>query len=327
MLDALSHLSTGGMWVVFALIVFTILFLDLFVFHKKSDTPTMGGTLKICLSYMAVSLLFGLFVLWEKGLDVGMLFYTGYLVEFSLSMDNIFVISLVFTSLKVPAIYQHRVLFWGVLGAIIMRAVMILVGAQLVSKWHWVLYIFSAFLVYTGVKMLIEAMKNDDEDEGEDASEGKILSFIKKYIPMTSQLHEEHFFIKEAGKWVATPLFLALVIIETMDVIFAIDSIPAIFLITQDVFVVYTSNIFAILGLRSLYFLLAQAVTRFVYLKHALSLVLIFIGSKIFLPYIGLKVTTSISLIVTFGILALGIAVSLYQTRKGKESNTAIEKF
>ena len=161
MLDALSHLSTGGMWVVFALIVFTILFLDLFVFHKKSDTPTMAGTLKICLSYMAVSLLFGLFVLWEKGLDVGMLFYTGYLVEFSLSMDNIFVISLVFTSLKVPAIYQHRVLFWGVLGAIIMRAVMILVGAQLVSKWHWVLYVFSAFLVYTGVKMLIENLFNN----------------------------------------------------------------------------------------------------------------------------------------------------------------------
>lgn len=316
MLDTLSHLSTGAMWVVFALIVFTILFLDLFVFHKKSDTPTMKGTLKICLSYMAVSLLFGLFVLYEKGIDIGMLFYTGYLVEFSLSMDNIFVISLVFTSLKIPAIYQHRVLFWGVLGAIVMRALMILVGAQLVSQFHWVLYLFSAFLIYTGAKMLIETMKDDEEEDKAQASEGKMLSFIKRYIPMTNQLHEEHFFIKQAGKWIATPLFLALIIIETMDVIFAIDSIPAIFLITQDVFVVYTSNIFAILGLRSLYFLLAQAVTRFVYLKHALSFVLIFIGAKIFLPYIGLKVTTATSLIVTFGILALGIALSLYQTRK-----------
>lgn len=324
MLDALSHLSTGAMWFVFALIVFTILFLDLFVFHKKSDTPTMKGTLKICLSYMAVSLLFGLFVLYEKGLDIGMLFYTGYLVEFSLSMDNIFVISLVFTSLKVPTIYQHRVLFWGVLGAIVMRAVMILAGAGLVSKYHWVLYLFSGFLIYTGVKMLIEALKDEEDEKEGEASEGKMLSFMKRWIPMTNQLHEEHFFIKQAGKWVATPLFLALVIIETMDVIFAIDSIPAIFLITQDIFVVYTSNIFAILGLRSLYFLLAQAVTRFVYLKHALSFVLIFIGSKIFLPYIGLKVTTTASLIVTFGILAVGIAVSLYQTRKTE--NQVIEK-
>ena len=318
MLEALSHLSTGVMWGVFGLIVCTILFLDLFVFHKKSETPTMKGTFKICLSYVIVSLLFGLFVLYEKGMETGMLFYTGYLVEFSLSMDNIFVISLIFTSLKVPAMYQHRVLFWGVLGAVVMRAVMILIGAQLVSQFHWVLYLFSAFLIYTGAKMLIETMK-DEEDESASETEGKMLSFVKKYLPMTNKIHEEHFFIKQAGKWVATPLFLALVIIETMDVIFAIDSIPAIFLITQDVFVVYTSNIFAILGLRSLYFLLAQAVTRFVYLKHALSFVLIFIGSKIFLPYIGLKVTTGVSLIVTFGILALGILFSLYQTRKSSE--------
>lgn len=318
MLEALSHLSTGVMWGVFGLIVCTILFLDLFVFHKKSEMPTMKGTFKICLSYVIVSLLFGLFVLYEKGMETGMLFYTGYLVEFSLSMDNIFVISLIFTSLKVPAMYQHRVLFWGVLGAVVMRAVMILIGAQLVSQFHWVLYLFSAFLIYTGAKMLIETMK-DEEDESASETEGKMLSFVKKYLPMTNKIHEEHFFIKQAGKWVATPLFLALVIIETMDVIFAIDSIPAIFLITQDVFVVYTSNIFAILGLRSLYFLLAQAVTRFVYLKHALSFVLIFIGSKIFLPYIGLKVTTGVSLIVTFGILILGILFSLYQTRKSSE--------
>ena len=322
MLDTLSHLSTGCMWGIFGFIVCTILFLDLFVFHKKSDMPTMKGTLKICLSYVIISLLFGLFVLYEKGMETGMLFYTGYLVEFSLSMDNIFVISLIFTSLKVPSMYQHRVLFWGVLGAVVMRAVMILIGAQLVSQFHWVLYLFSAFLIYTGAKMLIETMK-DEKEENEPEADGKMLSFIKKYIPMTNKIHEEHFFIKQAGKWVATPLFLALVIIETMDVIFAIDSIPAIFLITQDVFVVYTSNIFAILGLRSLYFLLAQAVSRFVYLKHALSFVLIFIGSKIFLPYIGLKVTTSISLIVTFGILILGILISLYQTRKisGKSNN------
>ena len=192
MLEALSHLSTGVMWGVFGLIVCTILFLDLFVFHKKSEMPTMKGTFKICLSYVIVSLLFGLFVLYEKGMETGMLFYTGYLVEFSLSMDNIFVISLIFTSLKVPALYQHRVLFWGVLGAVVMRAVMILIGAQLVSQFHWVLYLFSAFLIYTGAKMLIETMK-DEEDESASETEGKMLSFVKKYLPMTNKIHEEHF--------------------------------------------------------------------------------------------------------------------------------------
>lgn len=318
MLESLSHLSTGVMWGIFGLIVFTILFLDLFVFHKKSDTPTMKSTFKICLSYMIISLLFGLFVLYEKGMDTGMLFYTGYLVEFSLSMDNIFVISLIFTALKVPSIYQHRVLFWGVLGAVVMRAVMILAGAKMVEEWHWVLYVFSALLLYTGAKMLWESFKKDEED-ADDVTEGKLVSVIKKYVPMTNKINGEHFFIKESGKWLATPLFLALLIIETMDVIFAIDSIPAIFLITQDVFVVYTSNIFAILGLRSLYFLLAQAVAKFIYLKHALSFVLIFIGSKIFLPYIGLKVTTGMSLSVTFGILALGVVFSLLKSRDEKQ--------
>ena len=318
MLESLSHLSTGVMWGIFGLIVFTILFLDLFVFHKKSDTPTMKSTFKICLSYMILSLLFGLFVLYEKGMDTGMLFYTGYLVEFSLSMDNIFVISLIFTALKVPSIYQHRVLFWGVLGAVVMRAVMILAGAKMVEEWHWVLYVFSALLLYTGAKMLWESFKKDEED-ADDVTEGKLVSVIKKYVPMTNKINGEHFFIKESGKWLATPLFLALLIIETMDVIFAIDSIPAIFLITQDVFVVYTSNIFAILGLRSLYFLLAQAVAKFIYLKHALSFVLIFIGSKIFLPYVGLKVTTGMSLSVTFGILALGVVFSLLKSRDEKQ--------
>ena len=320
MLDMLSHLSTGVMWGVFGIIVFTILFLDLFVFHKKSDMPTMKGTFKICLSYMIISLLFGLFVLFEKGWGTGVLFYTGYLVEFTLSLDNIFVISLIFTSLKVPAIYQHRVLFWGVLGAVVMRAIMITLGAEIVSRWHGVLYIFSILLIFTGAKMIYESLKDKVEEQDEkEEKDGFLISFIKKYIPFTNEIHEEHFIIKQAGKWVATPLFLALLMIETIDVIFALDSIPAIFLITQDVFVVYTSNIFAILGLRSLYFLLAQAVNRFVYLKHALSIVLIFIGSKIFLPEIGLKVTTGMSVSVTFAILAFGIIFSLYKTRSSTD--------
>lgn len=313
MIDSFSHLSTGMMWTIFAIIVCTILFLDLFVFHKKAEEPSFASSLRICISYMCVALLFGLFVIYEKGTDIGMLFYTGYLVEFSLSMDNIFVISLVFTALKIPSLFQHRVLFWGVLGAIFMRAIMILVGAQLVSSFHWVLYVFSAFLIYTGLKMLAEQRAHQSEKQ-QTITDGKFIRFLKRFMHVTDKLHGEHFFVKTGGKFAVTPLFFALVTIELMDVVFAVDSIPAIFLITQDVFVVYTSNIFAILGLRSLYFLLDAAVNRFIYLKQALSCVLIFIGSKIFLPSIGIHVSTSGSLIITFLILFAGIGFSLYKT-------------
>lgn len=308
-MELLAHLSTGALWSVFAVVVAVILFLDLFVFHKKSEEPSIKSTLTICASYMAIALLFGLFVIFEKGKDTGLLYYTGYLVEFSLSMDNIFVISLVFSALKIPSCYQHRVLFWGVLGAIMMRAIMILLGAQLVSSFHWILYVFSAFLIYTGVKMLM-----NKEEEHKDISENKVMKFLKRFMHVTPHLHGEHFFVKSGHKVIMTPLFLALMTIELMDVIFAVDSIPAIFLITQDIFVVYTSNIFAILGLRSLYFLLAAAVNRFVYLKQALSCVLIFIGMKIFLPYIGIEMTNWVSLSVTFFLLAFGIVASLIRT-------------
>lgn len=316
MFEWLSHLSTGALWIVFACVVGLILFLDLFVFHKKSEEPSLKSTFHICLGYLCVALLFGLFVIFEKGRETGFLYYTGYLVEFSLSMDNIFVMSLIFTGLHVASAYQHRVLFWGVLGAIIMRAVMILLGAGLVSSFHWILYFFSAFLIYTGVKMLLEK-----KEERNDLSENKVIAFLKRFMHVTPAFHGEHFFVKEKGKWAATPLFFALMSIELMDVVFAVDSIPAIFLITQDVFVIYTSNIFAILGLRSLYFLLAAAVNRFTYLKHALSLVLIFIGLKIFLPHIGITVSNLMSLCVTFSLLAMGIIASLYFTKNKEHKN------
>lgn len=303
-------LSTNLMWVIFGIIVVTLLFLDLFVFHRHATEPKISSTIRICLGYILIAGLFGLFVIYEKGLDTGMLFYTGYLVEFSLSMDNIFVISLVFTSLKVPTIYQHRVLFWGVLGAIAMRAIMILLGEQLVSNFHWVLYIFSLFMIYTGVKMLMMREKSSD------LTETAIFRFIERKFHVTQTIHGEHFFIKQNGCHYITPLFFALLVVEMMDVIFAVDSIPAIFLITQDVFVVYTSNIFAILGLRSLYFLLAAAVNRFTYLKPALALILIFIGSKIFLPYIGIEIKSWHSLIITFSIILGGIGISLIKTAK-----------
>lgn len=308
------QIPASVMWGIFAFIVMSILILDLFVFHRHCAKTNIKSTLKICTSYVLIAILFGLFVIYEKGIDKGMLFYTGYLVEFSLSMDNIFVISLIFTSLNIPDIYQHRVLFWGVLGAIVMRAIMIVLGESLVSNFHWVLYVFSVFLVYTGVKMLFH--KNNEEK----FTETKLFKFVSSHIHVTQKLYDECFFVKLRGKHYMTPLFFALIMIELMDVIFAIDSIPAIFLITQDLFIIYTSNIFAILGLRSLYFLLAAAVCRFVYLKPALAIILIFVGSKIFMPLFGIKIIPVVSLAITFSLLAGGIVLSLIKTRNRDNS-------
>ena len=299
-------LPTNIMWLIFAILIFVLLFLDLFVFHKKSEEPKIADTLKMSIYYILIALIFGLFIIYEKGISAGMLYYTGYLVEKSLSMDNIFVISLVFTSLKIPAKYQHRVLFWGILGAIVMRAIMILVGAQLVSNFHWILYIFSFFLLYTGIKMLVSGEKESS------LADTRLFKFIKRTFKMTRKLYDEHFIVQRNRKILITPLLFALMLIEFMDIIFAVDSIPAIFLITQDVFIVYTSNIFAILGLRALYFLLAARINRFTYLKPALAIILIFIGSKIFLPYIGIKIEAWQSLIITFGILCGSIILSLW---------------
>lgn len=305
-----STLPDYAMWGIFGTIIITLLFLDLFVFHRHSEEPKISDTLRICIAYMLIALLFGAFIIYAKGLNTGMLFYTGYLVEFSLSMDNIFVISLIFTSLKIPAKYQHRVLFWGILGAICMRAAMILLGDQLVNSFHWVLYLFSVFLIYTGAKMLFM------QEKEENLFDSRLFRFIEKKFSVTKKIHNEKFFIKRGHKYFITPLFFALMVIELMDVVFAVDSIPAIFLITQDIFVIYTSNIFAILGLRSLYFLLAAAVNRFIYLKQALAIILIFIGVKIFTPYIGIEVAPWHSLVVTFCIIFIGIAASLLKNKK-----------
>lgn len=312
--ELLTHhliLPTSIMWIIFAVVVITLLFLDLFVFHRHCDEPKFSDTIKLSAFYIIIALIFGLFIIYEKGTSAGMLYYTGYLVEKSLSIDNIFVIALIFSSLNIPRKYQHRVLFWGILGAIVMRAIMILLGSTLISQFHWVLYIFSFFLIYTGIHMVMHK-----EDEEKSLCNSKIFKFIEKKFSVTRHLHGEHFFVHQGKKRFITPLFFALLVIELMDVIFALDSIPAIFLITTDIFIVYTSNIFAILGLRSLYFLLAEAVNRFVYLKPALAVILIFIGSKIFLPYIGLEIEAFHSLGITFSILLLGIIASMVKTEK-----------
>lgn len=304
-------LPESWLWVIFGIAVVVLLLWDLLFFNRKNEVPNFMHTLILCIIYILAALLFGVFVMYEEGFDKGMLFFTGFLVEKSLSLDNIFIMSIIFTSLGVPRMYQHRVLFWGILGALIMRAILIFLGEALISNFHWVLYIFSAFLVYTGIKMVLP-----QKEEKKELKDTKLYAILSKFFHVTHEIRGEHFFVKENGKHYITPLFFALLIIETMDVIFALDSIPAIFLITQDVFIVYTSNIFAILGLRALYFLLEAAVHKFVYLKQALSVVLIYIGLKIFLPYLGVAIQPWHSLCVTFSILFIGIAASLIKAKK-----------
>ena len=311
----LSHhavLSQEAMWAIFGVVVLALLFFDLFIFNRKNEVPNFMHTLVLCILYIAAACLFGLFVIYEEGADKGMDFYTGFLVEKSLSLDNIFIMSLVFSSIGVPREYQHRVLFWGILGAIVMRALLIGVGEALIANFHWVLYIFSAILVYTGVKMLLAKEKEESAFE-----ESRVYKFVSKIFPVTGKIHGAHFVIKQNGKHYITPLMFALLVIELMDVVFALDSIPAIFLITQDVFIVYTSNIFAILGLRALYFLLEAIVHKFKYLKPALAVILIFIGLKIFAPkLLGIEIEAWHSLAVTFGLLFAGIGFSIYKAKE-----------
>ncbi len=304
-------LPESWLWTIFGIAVIVLLMWDLLFFNRKNEVPNFFHTLVVCIVYILAACVFGVFVMYEEGIDKGMLFFTGFLVEKSLSLDNIFIMSLIFSSLGVPRMYQHRVLFWGILGAIIMRALLIFLGEALISNFHWVLYIFSAFLVYTGIKMVLP-----EKEEKQELKDSRLYKIVSKIFHVTHEIRGEHFFVKENGKHYITPLFFALIIIETMDVIFALDSIPAIFLITQDVFIIYTSNIFAILGLRALYFLLEAAVHKFVYLKQALSVILIFIGLKIFLPYAGVELEAWHSLMVTFSLLLAGVIASLVRVHK-----------
>jgi tellurite resistance protein TerC len=312
------------MWAVFFGVVFLLLFLDLGVFQKKSHEIGMRESLKMSGFYIGVGLLYGAWLWFELGAAQGSLYLTGFLVEKSLSLDNIFVISLVFGYFKIPRQYQHRVLFWGILGVIALRGTTILLGATIIHKFEWVLYIFAAFLVFSGIKMLF--MKDEDD---EDIGNNPVLKFFKKHLRVTDELHGDKFWVRKpsdkTGQMMlyATPLFLALLVIEFVDLIFAVDSIPAIFALTTDPYIIFTSNVFAILGLRALYFALAVILVRFKYLKYALALVLVFIGSKVFVA--GLldleKIPAVVSLGVTLSLLGGGVLYSLYKTRQ--ESGTA----
>ena len=302
-------------WLTFISIVVALLAFDLGVLHKDDKEIGVRESLMLSGGYISVALMFGAWVWWYLGAQSGMDYYTGFMIEKSLSMDNVFVIALIFSFFAIPRQYQHRVLFWGILGVIVLRAIMIGLGATLVSQFSWILYLFGAFLIFTGVKMWIIA------DHVPDIENNPILKFLKKRMRVTEGLRGNAFWVYEpeptTGKVVrfATPLFLALVLIEFVDLVFAVDSVPAIFAITTDPFIVYTSNIFAILGLRALYFALAAMIHRFKYLKYALALVLVFIGTKIFLVGIIGKIPPSISLSVTFGLIAGGVLVSMWKTR------------
>ena len=308
------------MWAFFIGLVLTLLVLDLGIFNKTDHEIGVAESLKMSALYIALGVGFSGFVWWQLGSTATAQYLTAFVVEKTLALDNIFVIALIFGFFAIPREYQHRVLFWGILGVIVLRGIMIGLGATIVASYHWVLYVFAVFLVLTGVKMLFSSEKEHD------LHSNPMLKLMKRWFHVTDDLHGHDFFVKKphptTGKLVryATPLFLALVMIEFADLIFAVDSVPAVFTITTDPFIVYTSNIFAILGLRALYFALAAILHRFAYLKYALSLLLVFIGSKIFIADLmgWAKFPPEWSLGITFAILGAGIAVSLWKTRHPK---------
>ena len=305
-------------WLAFASLVVTLTAFDLGVLHKEDREMGIAESLKLSAFYISVALLFGAWIWYARGAEFGMQYYTGFFIEKALSIDNVFVISLIFTFFAIPAKFQYRALLWGIIAVIVLRGLMIAGGAALVENFYWTLYLFAAFLVATGIRMLWVS------DHEPDISNNPAIKFLSRHMRVTKDLHDEKFFVKEkdekTGKMVraATPLFLALVVINLADLVFAVDSVPAIFAITTDTFIVYTSNIMAILGLRALYFALSAMIHRFHHLKYALALVLVFIGSKIFVSDFllgGDKFPPVLSLAVTFGLIAWGIGWSLWKTR------------
>ena len=313
------------MWSAFLLVVVLLLTFDLGVLNKQDKELGIAESLRLSAFYIGFAILYGGAIWWayeaghivtSDGTHAGITYFTGFFIEKALSIDNVFVISLIFTFFAIPRRYQYRALVWGIVGVIVLRGLMIGIGAALVQEYSWLLYIFGAFLIATGIKMLV--VKESDPD----VSKNPVVKFMRKHMRVTNELHGEKFFVRQpdpvTGKIVvwATPLMLALIVINIADLIFAVDSVPAIFAITTDTFIVYTANIMAILGLRALYFALAAMVHRFQYLKYALALVLVFIGGKIFWNQIFGKVDPAISLGVTLALILGGILYSLFKTRQ-----------
>jgi tellurite resistance protein TerC len=297
------------MWVVFNLFVLAMLALDLGVFHRGSHEVKIKESLIWSGVWIALALLFNLGVHYWRGPDEALEFLTGYLIERALSVDNVFIFLLVFSYFRVPARYQYRVLIWGIVGALVMRAIFIFAGISLIERFHWIIYLFGALLVLTGVKM---AMEKDREIHPE---KNPALKLLRRLMPVTNDYHEGRFFVKQAGRYFATPLFVVLLVIETTDVIFAVDSIPAVLAITLDPFIVYTSNVFAILGLRALYFALAGVMQLFHHLHYGLSAILVFVGAKMLLADIY-KIPVWVALGVVAGILLTATLASIVFPRK-----------
>jgi tellurite resistance protein TerC len=296
-------------WIGFNAVVLILLVLDLTVLHRKQHAISIWESLVTTLGWIALATGFGLWVLHQKGTEKGLEFFTGYLIEYALSLDNIFIFVLIFTSFKIAADQQHRLLFWGVIGALVMRGAMIGAGAALLRTFEWVIYVFGAYILYAGFQMLFHQAKDEVHVE-----QKLVVRLARRFLPLNSGDHGGRFVVWEAGRLKFTLLFLVLVAVELTDLVFALDSIPAIFGVTKDPFIVYTSNVCAILGLRSLYFLLAGAVKSLVYLHTGLACVLIFIGAKMvgehFLP-----ISTELSLIIVGGILAVAVIASLLKSK------------
>ena len=291
-------------WIGFGAFVLAMLALDLGVFHRKSHTVGMKEALTWSAVWIALALIFNAGVWHWRGHDKGLEFLTGYLVELSLSVDNLFVFLLIFAYFKVPAQYQHKVLFWGIIGALVMRAIFIGAGIALIQKFHWIIYVFGAVLVISGLKMAFE------KDKEVHPEKNPVLRLFRRFMPVTAEYHEGRFFIKREKLWLATPLFIVLLMLETTDLVFAVDSVPAVLAITTDPFIVYTSNVFAILGLRSMFFALAGVMKMFAYLHYGLAAVRVCVGAKMLVAGFY-KIPTLTSLLVIVGLLTVAVVASL----------------
>ena len=291
-------------WVGFNIFVLCMLLLDLGIFHRQAHEVKVKEALLWSAVWITLALLFNLGLYVVRGAEPALAFFTGYLLEKSLSVDNLFVFLLIFSYFRVPPVYQHKVLFWGILGALLMRAAMIVLGTALIHRFHWVIYIFGAFLIITGVRMALQ------KEQGVHPERNPVVRLFTRFMPVTPSYHGTQFFVRLDGRLFATPLLVVVIVVEATDVVFAIDSIPAIFGVTTDPFIVYTSNIFAILGLRALYFALAGVMGLFHYLKFGLSIVLVFIGLKMVLADVY-KLPTHWALVVVASILALSVVASL----------------
>ena len=298
-------------WVVFNIFVLAMLAIDLGVFHRKAHEIKTKEALIWSAIWITLALLFNLGIYFWRGPQTALEFLTGYLIEKSLSVDNIFIFLLIFSYFRVPALYQHKVLFWGILGALVMRAIFIAAGVTLIQKFHWLIYIFGGFLILTGIKMALEKEKEIHPERN------PVLRLFRRFVPVTSDYEGDKFLVKREGRYFATPLFITLLIVETTDLIFAVDSIPAILAITLDPFIVYTSNVFAILGLRSLYFALAGIMQLFHYLHYGLSAILVFVGVKMLLADIY-KIPLGIALGVVAGFLLISVIVSIIRPREAE---------